>query len=144
MISTTLVLLTSNYSGFTNISFLLSFSTLTSQSGLLLKLSAFSILLPGTCFNVKLNLDRYKTHLACCQGHVEWKRSGPEWSRITPEWKEVDNKVGEQPWPQLVYCTLICCHVYGCIFQEAGIVVRSAGVEMNIKDVNDFIYELRN
>ena len=144
MISTTSVLLTSNYSGFTNILFLLSFSTLTSQSGLLLKLSVFPILLPGICFNIKLNLDRYKTHLACCQGRAEWEWSGPEWSGITPEWKGVDNKVGEQPWPQLVHCASICCRVCGCVFQETRIVVRSAGVKMDIKDINDFIYELRN
>ena len=48
--------------------------------------------------------------------------------------------------PQLVCCASICCHVCGCIFQEDGIVVRSSeeewyiliGVEMDIKDVNDF------
>jgi len=41
---------------------------------------------------------------------------------------------------------LICCRVCGCIFQKDGIVVRSSGeewyiligVEMDIKDVNDF------
>ena len=59
------VFLTSSYSGFTNVSSLLSLSTPISQSGLLLKLSAFPILLPGICFNVKLNLNRYSAHLAC-------------------------------------------------------------------------------
>jgi len=60
--------------------------------------------------------------------------------------RELTTKVGEQPWPQLMHCASICCHVCGCIFQEDGIVVRSAGeewyiligVEMDIKDVNDF------
>ena len=66
-ISTIFVLLTSSYSGFTNILFLLSFFTPTSQSDLLLKLSVFSILLPRTCFNVKSNLDMYNAHLACLQ-----------------------------------------------------------------------------
>ena len=49
-------------------------------------------------------------------------------------WSERDltTKVGEQPWPQLVHCTLICCHVYGCIFQEDGIVVRRSGEEWYI------------
>jgi len=55
-------------------------------------------------------------------------------------------KVKKQPWPQLMYCASICCHVCGCVFQEDGIVVRSSGeewyiligVEMDIKDVNDF------
>ena len=63
--STLSILLTSNHSGFTNISSSLSLSTLTSQSGLLLKLSIFPILLPRTCFNIKLNLDRYNAYLVC-------------------------------------------------------------------------------
>jgi len=65
IISTISVLLTSSYSGFTNILFSLSFSTLVSQSSLLLRLSTFPILLPSTCFNVKSNLDRYKAYRAC-------------------------------------------------------------------------------
>ena len=61
--------------------------------------------------------------------------------------RELTTKVGEQPWPQLVHCALICCRVCGCIFQEAGIVVRSAGEEWyrligvgieQGEDVNDF------
>ena len=52
---------------FTSISFSLSFSTPTSQSGPLLRLSAFPILLPGTCFNPKLNLDRYRAYFTCLQ-----------------------------------------------------------------------------
>jgi len=68
-------------------------------------------------------------------------------SGITPEWKGVDNKVGEQPWPQLVHCVSICCRVCGCVFQEDRIccqeirrevVYRLIGVEIDIKDVNDF------
>ena len=39
-------------------------------------------------------------------------------------------KVGEQPWPQLVHCASICCHICDCIFQENGIVVRSAGEKL--------------
>ena len=53
-------------------------------------------------------------------------------SGITPEWKGIDNKVGEQPWPQLVRCASICCRVCSCIFQEDGIVVRSTGKEWYI------------
>jgi len=45
-------------------------------------------------------------------------RSGPELSGVTPEWKGFDNKVGEQPWPQLVRCASICCRMCGCVFQE--------------------------
>ena len=63
--STFSVLLFSNYSFFTNISFLLSLFTSASQSGLLLRLFVFPIFIPGMCFNVKSNLDRYNTHLAC-------------------------------------------------------------------------------
>ena len=59
------VFLTSSYLGFTNVLSLLSLFTLTFQSGLLLKLSTFSILLPRTCFSIKSNLDRYRTYLAC-------------------------------------------------------------------------------
>jgi len=53
-----------------------------------------------------------------------WRRSG-----VTQSRRELTTKVGEQPWPQLVRCTSICCYVYGCVFQEDGIVVRSAGEE---------------
>jgi len=60
-----LVLYTSSYSGLTNISSLLFLFTPISQSGLLLKLLAFSILLSRICFSIKLNLDRYRAHLAC-------------------------------------------------------------------------------
>jgi len=35
--------------------------------------------------------------------------------------RKLTTKVGEQPWPQLVHCALICCRVCGCIFQEDGI-----------------------
>ena len=67
-----------------------------------------------------------------CQEHAEWKWSNLEWSEITPECKGVDNKVGEQPWPQLVCYASICCCVCGCVFQEDGIVVRSTGEEWYI------------
>ena len=63
--STSSVLHTFSYSGLTKVSFLLSLSTLTSQSSLLLRLSAFSILLPGIYLSIKSNLDRYRAHLAC-------------------------------------------------------------------------------
>ena len=56
--------------------------------------------------------------IVVCQGRAKREWSDPEWSGITPEWKGVDNKVGEQPWPQLVLCALICCHACDCVFQE--------------------------
>jgi len=42
------------------------------------------------------------------------------WSRVELLWsgKEFTTKMGEQPWPQLVCCALICCRVCGCVFQE--------------------------
>jgi len=46
--------------------------------------------------------------------------------------RELTTKVGEQPWPQLMCCALICCRMCGCIFQEDRIVVRSAGEEWYI------------
>jgi len=69
-------------------------------------------------------------------------------SGITPEWKGVDNKGGEQPWPQLVHCVLIYCHICGCVFQEDWIVTRSSGEEWyrligvrieQVKDIQDVI-----
>jgi len=61
--------------------------------------------------------------------------------------KELITKVGEQPWPQLVCCVLICCCMCGCVFQEDRIVTRSFGEEWyrligvrigQVEDVNDF------
>jgi len=61
--------------------------------------------------------------------------------------KELTTKVGEQPWPQLVRCALICYRMCGCIFQEDGIVTRSFGEEWyrligvrigQVEDINDF------
>ena len=66
-IISTSIFLTSNHSSLTNVSFSLFLFMPTSQSSLLLRLSAFPILLLRTCFNVKLNLDRYKAYLACLQ-----------------------------------------------------------------------------
>jgi len=63
--STFSIFLTFSYSDFTNISSLLSLFTPTSQSSLLLKLSTFPILLLGTYFSIKSNLNRYNAYLAC-------------------------------------------------------------------------------
>jgi len=74
-------------------------------------------------------------------------QSNPEWSRITPELKEVDNKSGGTT---LVLACILCLdllsHVWLCISgrqnccQEyrRGVVYRLIGVEMDIKDINDF------
>ena len=55
------------HSSFINFWSLLSFSTPSCQSGLLFNLSTFSMLFPGTCFDEKLNCDRYRAYLACLQ-----------------------------------------------------------------------------
>ena len=61
--------------------------------------------------------------------------------------RELTTKVREQPWPQLICCASIYCHMYGCIFQEDEIVARSFGEEWyrligvrteQGEDVNDF------
>jgi len=49
------------------------------------------------------------------------------WSR-----RELTTKVREQPWPQLICCASICCCMCGYVFQEDGIVVRSAREEWYI------------
>jgi len=58
---------------------------------------------------------------------VTWNRAELLWSG-----RELTTKMGEQPWPQLVCCTSICCRVCGCVFQEDRIAVRSAGEEWYI------------
>jgi len=60
--------------------------------------------------------------------------SGVIQSRAELLWsgRELTTKVGEQPWPQLVHCALICCCMCSCIFQEDRIVVRSSGEEWYI------------
>ena len=50
---------------FINFWFSLSFSIPIFQSGLLLSLSAFSILTSGTYFKLKSNLEKYNAYLAC-------------------------------------------------------------------------------
>jgi len=82
-----------------------------------------------------------------CQGCVEWEWSGLEWSRITPEWKGVDNKSGGTT---LALAHALCLnlllhvwlHISGgrncCQKCRRGVVYRLIGVEMDIKDVNDF------
>jgi len=46
--------------------------------------------------------------------------------------RDLTTKAGEQPWPQLMHYTSICCRVCGCIFQEDGIVARRSGEEWYI------------
>jgi len=63
-----------------------------------------------------------------------WSRSGVTQSgaELLQSGRELTTKVGEQPWPQLMCCALICCRMCSCIFQEDRIVVRSAGEEWYI------------
>ena len=71
-----------------------------------------------------------------------WSRS-----RIIPEWKGVDNKSrGTTVASAHALCLDLLSHVWLCIsggwncYQEcrSGVVYRLIGVEMDIKDVNDF------
>jgi len=85
--------------------------------------------------------------LARCQEHAEREWSDPEWSEITPEWKGVNNKSGGTI---LASAYMLCLDLLSCVWlhisggqnccQECrrGVVYRLIGVEMDIKDVNDF------
>ena len=78
---------------------------------------------------------------------MEQERSDPEWSGITLEWKGVDNKSGRTT---LALAYALCLDLLLCVWlhisegqnccQECrrGVVYRLIGVEMDIKDVNDF------
>jgi len=78
---------------------------------------------------------------------VERERSNLEWSRITPEWKGVDNKSGGITLASAcaLYLNLLL-HVWLRISGERnccqeirrGVVYRLIGMEMDIKDINDF------
>ena len=70
----------------------------------------------GWCYTIVKDV---RSGSGVTQNRAELLRSG----------RELTTKVGEQPWPQLVCCALICCHVYSCIFQEDWIVARSLGEE---------------
>jgi len=73
--------------------------------------------------------------------------SNLEWSGITLEWKGVDNKSGGTT---LASARALCLDLLSCMWlhisgrwnccQECrrGVVYRLIGVEMDIKDVNDF------
>jgi len=59
------------------------------------------------------------------------EQPGVEWNLLWSG-RELTTKVEEQPWPQLMRCASICCHICGCIFQEDRIVVRGSGKEWYI------------
>jgi len=75
-----------------------------------------------------------------CQGHVEWKRSDPEWKRVNNKSRGTTLALA------LALCLDLLSHMWLCISggqnccQEIrrGVVYRLIGVEMDIKDVNDF------
>ena len=82
-----------------------------------------------------------------CQGYVEREWSDLEWSRITLDWKRVDNKSGGTTLASAcaLYLDLLSCiwlYISGrqncCQECRRGVVYRLIGVEMDIKDVNDF------
>ena len=57
-----------------------------------------------------------------CKLYVKDMQSGSGVTRNGAELfqsgRGLTTKVGEQPWPQLVRCASIYCHVCGCVFQE--------------------------
>jgi len=78
---------------------------------------------------------------------MEQKWSDPEWSRITLEWKGVDNKSrGTTLASACALCLNLLLRMWLHISEERnccqeikrGVVYRLIGVEMDIKDVNDF------
>jgi len=82
-----------------------------------------------------------------CQGHAEQEWSGLEWSRITPEWKGINNKSRETTLAlACALCLNLLLHMWlrisggwnCCQECRRGVIYRLIGVEMDIKDVNDF------
>ena len=82
-----------------------------------------------------------------CQEHVEREQSNLEWSKITPEWKRVDNKSrGTTLASAHTLCLNLLSHVWlhisggqnCCQEIRRGVVYRLIGVEIDIKDINDF------
>jgi len=82
-----------------------------------------------------------------CQKCVEWEQSDLEQSRITPEWKGVNNKSeGTTLASALALCLNLLLHVWlhisggrnCCQKIRREVVYRLIGVEMDIKDINDF------
>jgi len=98
--------------------------------------SSVSLVLPVWDTNHSIVTD-VRSRSGVTQSGVELLQSG----------RELITKIEEQPWPQLMYCASICCHVCGCIFQEGWIVARSfreewyrlirVGIGQG-EDVNDF------
>jgi len=80
------------------------------------------------------NLEYFMTakKLNCRQACWSLVKDVQSRSGVTRSGRELTTKVGEQPWPQLMHYASICCRMCGCIFQEDGIVVRSAGEEWYI------------
>jgi len=80
-----------------------------------------------------------------CHVCVEQGRNNPEWNRVILRKKGIDNKIGEQPWPQLMCYASIYYHVWlhisggqnCCQEFRRGIVYRlmEARIE-HIRDVN--------
>ena len=85
--------------------------------------------------------------MLCCHRHAEQEQSDLEWSGITSEWKGVDNKSrGTTLTSAHALCldllSRVWLHISGgqncCQEIRKGMVYRLIGVEVDIKDVNDF------
>ena len=81
---------------------------------------------------------------------MEQRQNNPKWNRITLRKKEIDNKIGEQPWPQLMHCASIYCHMWLCILEgrnccqdfKRGMVYKL--MEVRIEHVRDINVRLAN
>ena len=81
------------------------------------------------CKNQKIFIDQceyLEKVLACFNVATKptvkdvWSESGVIWSgaELLRNGRDLTTKVGEQPWPQLMHCASIYCHICGCVFQE--------------------------
>jgi len=75
----------------------------------------FSTLISSSSFYLKLQPKLFLkvvTALGVYHKHVEQEQNNPEWNRVILRKKEINNKIGKQPWPQLMCCASICCHMW--------------------------------
>ena len=67
--------------------------------------------IPGTCIpGPRRSGSRMK--------RVHMSRTCRVGAELLQSRRKLTTKVGEQPWPQLMRCALICCRMCGCVFQE--------------------------
>ena len=107
--------------------------------------STRDFIIKDSCYEHRVGLQLLSALVSgTCGAGAEWPGMERSYSGMKGIWQQ---KMGEQPWPQLVHCASIDCRVYGCVFQEDWIVARSLGEEWyrligvrigQGEDVNDF------